>query len=39
VDALLSREALIGVAYAALGHGLLRLFEAEGHRTATLDRL
>jgi len=39
VDALLSREALIGAAYAALGHGLLRLFEAEGHRTATLDRL
>lgn len=35
----LGREALIGVAYAALGYGLLRLFEAESRRRATLDSL
>jgi ABC-2 type transport system permease protein len=39
VAGLLGREALIGLAYAGLGYGLLRLFEAEGRRRATLDRL
>jgi ABC-2 type transport system permease protein len=37
VGVLLGREALVGAAYAALGYGLLRLFEAESRRRASLD--
>jgi ABC-2 type transport system permease protein len=37
VVGLLGREALLGLAYGALGYGLLRYFEAEGRRRATLD--
>ena len=33
------REALVGATYAALGYALLRLFEAEGRRRASLDTL
>ena len=36
VAGLIGREALTGVAYAALGYGLLRLFEAESRRSASL---
>lgn len=36
---LLGRETLVGAAYAALGYGLLRLFEAESRRRASLDTL
>jgi ABC-2 type transport system permease protein len=39
VAGLVGREALVGAAYAALGYGLLRLFEVEGRRRATLDTL
>lgn len=37
VAGLIGREALIGLAYAILGYGLLRLFEAESRRRASLD--
>jgi ABC-2 type transport system permease protein len=37
VAGLLGREGLIAAAYAALGYGLLRLFEVEGRRRATLE--
>jgi ABC-2 type transport system permease protein len=39
VAGLLGREALVGLAYAVIGYGLLRLFEAESRRRATLDLL
>jgi len=39
VAGLLGREALVGATYAALGYALLRLFEAEGRRCASLDTL
>lgn len=39
VAGLIASEALVGVAYATLGYGLLRLFEAEGRRHASLDAL
>jgi ABC-2 type transport system permease protein len=39
VAGLLGREALVGAAWAALGYGLLRLFEAESRRRASLDPL
>jgi ABC-2 type transport system permease protein len=35
----LGRETLVAAAYAGLGYGLLRLFEVEGRRYATLDAL
>jgi ABC-2 type transport system permease protein len=37
VAGLVGREVLIGVTYAAVGYGLLRLFEAESRRRASLD--
>jgi ABC-2 type transport system permease protein len=37
VDALLGKEALIGVCYFAAGYILLRVLEAEGRRRATLE--
>jgi ABC-2 type transport system permease protein len=37
VAGLLGREALVGLTYAAVGYGLLRLFEAESRRRASLD--
>lgn len=39
VAGLLGREALVGATYAALGYLLLRLFEAESRRRASLDTL
>lgn len=39
VVGLLASEALLGVCYGGLGYGLLRFFEAEGRRYASLDRL
>jgi ABC-2 type transport system permease protein len=39
VSGLLGTEALIGLAYGAVGYGLLRFFEAESRRRATLDLL
>jgi ABC-2 type transport system permease protein len=39
VAGLLGREALVGATYAALGYVLLRLFEAESRRRASLDTL
>lgn len=39
VAGLLGREAMIGLAYAVVGYGLLRLFEAESRRRASLDAL
>ena len=38
VDQLLAAEALIGVLYVLAGYGLLRFFEWESRRVATLDR-
>jgi ABC-2 type transport system permease protein len=37
VAGLIVTEVLIGLGYAVVGHGLLRLFEAESRRRATLD--
>ena len=37
VDGLLGKEALIGLCYFAVGYVLLRVFEAEGRRRATLE--
>ena len=37
VGGLIAKEAVIGVCYFALGYVLLRLFEAEGRRRATLE--
>jgi ABC-2 type transport system permease protein len=39
VAGLMARETLIGVCYAVLGYGLLRIFEAESRRRASLDTL
>ena len=39
VSGLIGREALIGLAYGIVGYGLLRFFEAESRRRATLDLL
>ena len=39
VVGLLAGEALLGLAYGGLGYGLLRFFEAESRRHASLDRL
>ncbi|MEN3359399.1 MAG: type transport system permease protein [Mycobacteriales bacterium] len=39
VAGLIGREALIGSVYAAVGYGLLRLFETESRRRASLDRI
>jgi ABC-2 type transport system permease protein len=39
VAGLVGREALIGMCWAALAYALLRLFEAEGRRRATLDTM
>jgi ABC-2 type transport system permease protein len=39
VDGLLWKEAAIGAAWAAAAYLMLRLFEAESHRTAALDRI
>jgi len=39
VDALVTKEIALGLAYLAVGFVLLRLFEFEGRRHATLDRL
>ena len=39
VDALVTKEIALGLAYLAVGFVLLRFFEFEGRRHATLDRL
>ena len=39
VDHLIAREALVGVAYGVAAYALLRLFEAEGRRRATLETM
>jgi ABC-2 type transport system permease protein len=38
VDGLLAREALIGILYGVAGYGLLRFFELQSRRLATLER-
>jgi len=38
VRGLLGREALIGVVYSAAGFGLIRFFELQSRRFATLER-
>jgi hypothetical protein len=35
---LIGEELLIGLVYAVLGYSLLRFFEVQGRRHATLDR-
>jgi ABC-2 type transport system permease protein len=37
VSGLIGQEALVGLAYAGLGYGLLRFFEAESRRRGTLE--
>jgi ABC-2 type transport system permease protein len=37
VGGLVGKEALIGLCYFAVGYALVRLFEAEGRRRATLE--
>jgi hypothetical protein len=37
VTELIGTDAVIGAAYGALGYGVLRLFEAEARRRASLD--
>lgn len=39
VSGLIGKEALIGVAYGAVGYALLRIFETESRRRASLDLL
>jgi len=38
VGGLIGAEVLVGVVYGLLGYGLLRFFEAQGRRHATLER-
>ncbi len=39
VSGLLAREALIGIVYGAIGFGLIRFFELQSRRLATLERV
>ncbi len=39
VGGLLAREALIGIVYGAIGFGLIRFFELQSRRLATLERV
>ncbi|HVW88672.1 MAG TPA: ABC transporter permease, partial [Gaiellaceae bacterium] len=39
VGGLLGREVLVGIVYATLGFGLIRFFEQQSRRLATLERV